>query len=216
MFSLFGDPFYYRPAYRYGFGFNPLAYARASDIFDRYLDAFESRLFGGLDYDQQPAIGGQSAAQTPPPGPAAKPTQEAKPVEPSGEAPPPPPPPQEKEQAKSESAAPKRSVPQSYGRRYVFQKRATWDGQNYVEEHRERVKSQDGETRSVVRRRLGDRWYENETHTDKDGKTTERETWHNVADDQIENFKLEWSEKHRDEGEAPKQALESTPKPTGD
>jgi hypothetical protein len=33
-------------------------------------------------------------------------------------------------------------------------------------------------------------------HVDKDGKKTERETWHNVGDSEIEAFKHEWSEKH--------------------
>jgi hypothetical protein len=45
----------------------------------------------------------------------------------------------------------------------------------------------------VIRRRLGDQWYENETHRDKDGKETECQTWHNVADDEICGFKEEWS-----------------------
>jgi hypothetical protein len=49
--------------------------------------------------------------------------------------------------------------------------------------------------RIVTRRRLGDRWYENEVLIDKEGKKAERETWHNVGDDEIEQFKLEWNEK---------------------
>jgi hypothetical protein len=59
-----------------------------------------------------------------------------------------------------------------------------------------KVTGADGETRIATRRRLGDRWYENEVHVDKDGKKTERETWHNVGDSEIEAFKQEWSEKH--------------------
>jgi hypothetical protein len=55
----------------------------------------------------------------------------------------------------------------------------------------------DGETRIATQRRLGDRWYENETHIEKDGKKTERETWHNVGDEDIEGFKVEWQKKHR-------------------
>jgi hypothetical protein len=43
---------------------------------------------------------------------------------------------------------------------------------------------------------LGDRWYENEVHVDKEGKKTERETWHNVGDDDIESFTLEWNVRH--------------------
>jgi hypothetical protein len=66
-----------------------------------------------------------------------------------------------------------------------------------IEEHRERVTGADGETRIATRRRLGDRGCENEVHAEKEGKRTERETWHDVGDDDIEGFKLEWSEKHR-------------------
>jgi hypothetical protein len=50
------------------------------------------------------------------------------------------------------------------------------NGQNYVEEHQEKVTGSDGETRIATRRHLGDRWYENEIHTDKEDKKTERET----------------------------------------
>jgi hypothetical protein len=63
------------------------------------------------------------------------------------------------------------------------------------------VTGSDGETRIATRRRLGDRWYENEIHIDKDGKKTERETWHNVADEDIEKFKLEWTEKGGGKGQ---------------
>jgi hypothetical protein len=36
--------------------------------------------------------------------------------------------------------------------------------------------------------------YENEVHVHKEGKRTERETWHNVGDEDIERFKVEWNE----------------------
>jgi hypothetical protein len=41
---------------------------------------------------------------------------------------------------------------------------------------------------------LGDRWYENEIYLDKDNQKTKRETWYNIEDDDIEAFKLEWTE----------------------
>jgi hypothetical protein len=66
----------------------------------------------------------------------------------------------------------------------------------------------------VIRRRLGDRWYETETHRDKEGKETERETWHNVADDDIEGFKEEWSRKHQKSSPRPQAAIESPPEPS--
>jgi hypothetical protein len=85
------------------------------------------------------------------------------------------------------------------------------NGRDYVEEHREKVTGADGETRIATRRRLGDRWYEKEIHVDKDGKKTERETWHNVNDEEIEAFKLEWSEKHEPKAEINCTASGSTP-----
>jgi hypothetical protein len=57
------------------------------------------------------------------------------------------------------------------------------------------VTGSNGQTRIATRRRLGDRWYDNEVTIDHDGNRTERETWHNVGDDDIERFKLEWNEK---------------------
>jgi hypothetical protein len=57
------------------------------------------------------------------------------------------------------------------------------------------VTGSDRETRIATRRRLGDRWYENEIQVDKDGKRTEGETWHNVGDEDIEPFKHDWNDK---------------------
>jgi hypothetical protein len=79
---------------------------------------------------------------------------------------------------------------------YFSSTRSTFNERDYLEEHHERVTGADGETRISTRRRLGDRWYENEVHIYKEWKRTERETWHNVGDADIEAFKLEWSEKH--------------------
>jgi hypothetical protein len=80
---------------------------------------------------------------------------------------------------------------------YHFQSRSTYNGRDYVEEHRERFTGEDGGVHIRTRRRLGDRWYEVEDHTDADGKKSQRETWHNVGDDQIESFKQEWTERHQ-------------------
>jgi hypothetical protein len=220
MFSLFGDPFVYRrPVYRYGYrpAYDPFAYARATDIFDRYLDAFERRLFADLDTNEQ-----TPEALTSPQAPAslqssesaqaAKPaesTEAAKPTEASEAAKP------------AEAPTPTRQVAREPvpTKQFIYQTKSTFDGQNYIEEHRERVTGHDGEIRTVVRRRLGDRWYESETHRDKDGKETERETWHNIADDEIDGFKEEWSLKHQKPSPAPQPAIESpnaAPKPTTD
>ena len=100
---------------------------------------------------------------------------------------------------------------------YFFQSRSTYNGRDYVEEHRERVAEDDGSVHTTLRRRLGDRWYETETHTDKDGKSTSKETWHNVPESDIEKFKEEWTAKHelKHEKSEPTPAVEdkSTEKP---
>jgi hypothetical protein len=83
-----------------------------------------------------------------------------------------------------------------YGKVYISLTQSRFNRQDYVEEHREKVIGADGETRYGTRRRLGDCWYEKEVEVDKEGKKTERETWHNVSDDDIEKFKEEWSSKH--------------------
>jgi hypothetical protein len=70
-----------------------------------------------------------------------------------------------------------------------------FNGRDYIEEHREKVTGSDGTTRIATRRRLGARWYENEIQVDKAGEKTERETWHNVSDEDIDSFKAEWSAK---------------------
>lgn len=93
----------------------------------------------------------------------------------------------------SKEAKPVKKLPY---RGYFFQSHTTRNGNDVVEEHRQRVTGEDGSVHVTTRRRLGDKWYECETHTDKDGKSTNKETWHNVADDQIDSFKKEWADKH--------------------
>ena len=69
-------------------------------------------------------------------------------------------------------------------------------GDEVVEEHLERVTNGDGSVHAVTRRQIGDRWYVHESHSDKDGVSTTKETWHNVSDGEIDSFKKEWDEKH--------------------
>ena len=95
------------------------------------------------------------------------------------------------------SASPKPSKKAPVLRRgYFFESRSSFNGKDYVEEHRERVTDEDGGVHIKTRRRLGDRWYEQETHTDNEGKVSSKETWHNVPSEAIESFKSEWSSKH--------------------
>ena len=79
---------------------------------------------------------------------------------------------------------------------YFFQSSYSSNGDNVIEERRESITDEDGSVRSTTKRRLGDRWCESEVHTDKDGKQTSKDTWYNVPEDQIENFKTEWDTNH--------------------
>jgi hypothetical protein len=220
MFRLFNNPFFYRPSYISAYHpsnaysacnvYSPYRYASAAHLFDRYLDAFEERLFSGLNPEEQsgrvdweegaklPQIQSQSQSQ---PDEARK-AESANPISasPKADTGPSQPRQQQQEQRVGQGREP------GYGRSFVYQTRSTLYGENYVEEHRERMTGTDGENCTVIRRRLGDRWYENEIHTDKEGKRTERETWHNVADEEIDNFKQEWTQQR-----PVKTALESEP-----
>jgi hypothetical protein len=174
MFTLFQDPFYYRPTYWY-------RAPRQPSLFERYLDALDQRFLSVLGDEAAEARAEQ-------PSSAAPPTSDAPPVEKPAQ----------------------RAIQQYQG----FGRESGLDGRGYVEEHRERVTGSQGEVRIVTRRRLGDRWYENEVLIDKEGKKTERETWHNVGDDEIEKFKLEWSERStKKEIKGPEAAAAPAPAP---
>jgi hypothetical protein len=208
MFTLFHNPFYYSPNY----WFQAPRYLRQQSLFERYLDALDQRFVSTLKDDASELLGlenknitdkseappsaqsseSEPASSTVPPATATITAPNAKP--------------------KSSDAAPSPVclVPQCT-RQYISQSRSRFNGRDYVEEHREKVTGADGETRIATRRRLGDRWYENEVHIDKDGKKTERETWHNVGDSDIEAFKHEWSEKYQSKAEIGCAAIRSAP-----
>jgi hypothetical protein len=217
MFSLFADPFgFRRPLYSYGYryAYDPFSYARVTDIFDRYIDAFERRLFADLDLDSnQQSPESLKSPETPASLDSSTPREGSE----SSESPQTSKPTTSTEPA--ESPEPTQSIKQVKPQRVVtrqavYQTKSSFDGHNYVEEHRKRVTGHDGEVRTVIRRRLGNRWYETETHRDKEGKETERETWHNVADDEIEGFKEEWSRKHQKSLPRPQAAIKSPSEPS--
>jgi hypothetical protein len=222
MFTLFHEPYYYRPTYWY----QAPRYSSRQSAFERYLDALDQRFFGLLRDDAAELL--RLESQKPgekSDGIQTSQSNESKPSTDSVPAPTSAPAPAPASESESESSAvpktdskPSETTQQPvhqrpvFGRQYVSHTRTAFNGQDYVEEHREKVTGSDGETRIATRRRLGDRWYENEVVIDKDGKKNERETWHNVGDDDIETFKLEWGEK-----QSGKAALKSsTPKSTPD
>ena len=210
MFTLFHDPFYYR--YRPTYWFQPPTYSRRQSLFEKYLDALDQRFFSILSDDDAELLkleeqSKRENASIPASSPASPNDDASTPSTPTS---PPSQPSTQSAQSTQSTQSTQSSDSQSsdkgkidrkketrpyYGRQYISHTKSTFNGQNYVEEHREKVTGCDGETRIATRRRLGDRWYENEIHIDKDGKKTERETWHNVADEDIEKFKLEWTEK---------------------
>ncbi|OHS94652.1 hypothetical protein TRFO_39211 [Tritrichomonas foetus] len=76
-------------------------------------------------------------------------------------------------------------------------KQSFMKGPHMIEEVRERsCDSSTGITREITKRRLGNKWVEIEEETGKDGNTKTKETWHNVSEDQTEEFKKLWEE-HR-------------------
>ena len=194
MFGYFDDPFFYgyRPRY--------YAYRPRLSVFDEYMASVAERLAELLEDESFHARHGlefePDHSET-----KAKAESEAKSLYGSDEAP---------------SAPAKPSKPSSPASRrgYFFQSRSSFNGKDYVEEHRERVTDDDGSVHTTTRRRLGDRWYEQETHTDKDGKSTSKETWHNVPEESIESFKSEWSAKHglKYEGSSDAPASPSVPR----
>jgi hypothetical protein len=188
-------------------------------LFERYLDALDRRFFSILNDDAAEllALEANGAPQkeatavetkTPPPA-VADGTAPAAPAQPTTE--PAPPKPQEKAVAPAPAPAPK---PVVSSRQYISHTRSTFNGHDYVEEHREKVTGSDGQTRVATRRRLGDRWYENEVHIDGEGKRTERETWHNVGDEDIEKFKQEWNDKQSGKGKFEAPAVEGGASPS--
>jgi hypothetical protein len=165
-------------------------------LFERYLDALDQRFFSILkddtaqllglesqesphkDSSTPPATSSSSPVPDSPPSPAAATTALA-------------------EASKSDAEPAKQAVRQPIVslRQLISHTRLTFNSRDCVEEHREKVTGSGGETRIGTRRRLGDRWYENEVCTDKEGKRTERKTWHSDGDEDIDRFKLEWNEK---------------------
>jgi hypothetical protein len=213
MFTLFHDPFYYRPTYYYQ------PYYRRPSLFERYLDALDRRFFSILNDDAAELLALESngspqkeaapvGTTTPPPAVAdgTAPTAPAQPPTESA-----PSKPEEKSSSPAASPTPAPAPkPVVSSRQYISHTRSTFNGHDYVEEHREKVTGSDGQTRVATRRRLGDRWYENEVHIDGEGKRTERETWHNVGDEDIEKFKQEWNDKQSGKGKFDGPAVEGS------
>jgi hypothetical protein len=81
-------------------------------------------------------------------------------------------------------------------RKYFSESRSSrLNGGDVVEERRERIANADGETRTVTMRRIGDRWHQEEIISDRDGKTSKKDSWHNIPESQMEQFSVEWEKK---------------------
>ena len=62
-----------------------------------------------------------------------------------------------------------------------------------IEEIRERTyDGRTGKTHESHTRRIGDRWFRNDTVTDEDGEKKAKEVWHNVSANEVLDFKDEW------------------------
>jgi hypothetical protein len=204
MFSLFYDP----PVYSY-YTYDPFALHRRQYQRARYLNYLENQiasLFNDEFVDLCPES--QSTKCVPPPDDSVKASTSGT-SETSATAKPETPESVDKTPSAEKTTSTEKQV--STPRRYQYFSSRTFNGSDYVGEHRERVVSSDGEVHVRTRRQLGDRWHEVETHTDREGKNTERETWHNVGDDDIEKFKNEWVTRHPNKESRPVE--QSTPTP---
>lgn len=77
-----------------------------------------------------------------------------------------------------------------------YSKMLVFDSQTQKEIQEVRQKTRDGKTGVVtesVTRRIGDKWYKFTRQTSEDGETRTKESWCNVADDEIGTFKKEWA-----------------------
>jgi hypothetical protein len=208
MFSLF----YNQPAYRtyYYHPYDPFEIQRRQIHRARYLNYLENRLASLFNNDldffsSDKPLPNQSEQQQK----QHAQTSESQATTPPVEAPPAGDPAKTPQQPAAESMSPnetpkqdvkqevKQDVKQPCVKQYRFESRSTYNGGDYVEERREKFVGDDGGVHVRSRRRLGDRWYEVESHTNSEGKTTEREAWHNVGDDQIASFKDEWESRHQ-------------------
>jgi hypothetical protein len=189
--TLLQNPWYYRPAY----WLDHPRFWRGPSLIERYLDALDDRFFSLLDEDPAELLGLESETPASKPEPSSAQSNTTTPGENVTAATTDP-------KAENVTSGPKQAAkPIS---QYVSHTKSRFNGRDYVEEHREKVIGSDGDTRIATRRRLGDRWCESQVHIDKDGKKTERETWHNVAEDQMDKFNLEWNERHQGDGKAGK------------
>ena len=78
---------------------------------------------------------------------------------------------------------------------YYFESHSRFDGEKIIEERKERKIDSKGKVHQTLKRRLGDQWYETEKVEDENGGIENKETWHNVSEEEIENFKKEWTSK---------------------
>lgn len=97
------------------------------------------------------------------------------------------------EQENAEKDADKKSV-----RRFTKSSESrmiSQDGEE-MEEHRERsVDSTTGKTLESTTRRIGKQWVRIEEETDAEGQKRTKETWHDVAEHEIADFKKKWEER---------------------
>jgi hypothetical protein len=214
MFTLLHDPFYYRPRYLFG----PARYSRRQSLFERYLDTLDQRFLKILTEDASTLLGlekGNSERQDLSVASKSTPSSSCDSSRDSGDCETSP---TSGSSTKSVGSSGNESASTTgdsgriemkvesrvesgegrsfhLGEQYISHTQSMFNGRDYIEEHREKVTGSDGMTRIATRRRLGDRWYEDEVQVDKSGEKTEREMWHNVSDEDIESFKAEWSAK---------------------
>ena len=65
---------------------------------------------------------------------------------------------------------------------------------NEAEEVRKKITDSENNIKIIVKRSIGNRWYQMETTISADGKKSTIEEWHNILEKDVEEFKKEWEQ----------------------
>ena len=111
-----------------------------------------------------------------------------------------------KENNNSEKEDDDKATQKIFSRSSTYQSTSNGNG---VEEVKESYTDEKGETHESTSRRIGDRWHRVESHSQKDGTKTIKETWHNISKDEKDKFNSEWDESRKSLGFAPESSVKS-------
>lgn len=75
---------------------------------------------------------------------------------------------------------------------YYFESHSRFDSEKFIEEKKEQTIDSECKIHHSLKRRIDDKLYETEQIEDENGQVVNKETWHNVSEDEVEKFKQKW------------------------